>query len=117
MLETHHDVLQACGATRLARILGENPKAVAGWLARNSIPGKYFVPVAAAAQTLGVKVSVEQLALMAAGVAVVSAHGDPSEVSRSESGLAAGVVPLRGVSSLDSRAVAKDGPDLSEEAV
>jgi len=71
-LETHADVVNACGCSALAKELARitasdvSPKRIQGWRIRNSIPGSFFAAVAEATSALGVTgVSSTRLAEMA----------------------------------------------------
>lgn len=66
-LVSHADVIAALGNTALAGLLGIPVKTVSGWKFRESIPGPWFVGVAAAADALGRgDITVQLLAELAA---------------------------------------------------
>lgn len=60
---SHAEVIAAIGNSRLAEACGISAKRVEGWRRRNSIPGRWFVAVANAANDMG------HLGVSAAGLA------------------------------------------------
>ncbi len=68
MFQTHSDVIAAIGNGRLASGVQVGVPRVAAWRRRNSIPSRYLSPVAEFAQSIGVSVTAEELALMVAAV-------------------------------------------------
>jgi hypothetical protein len=65
--QSHAGVIDALGASALARTIGIDRKRVGGWKTRSSIPGGWFISVADAAAALGhPEVTIDLLAHLAA---------------------------------------------------